>query len=137
MPENLEEAKRENQQLKEAIAFRDAKEVITKELQQNEQLPQVTKNRLTESVAKQFELTEDGKLDQDKLKEKLQEAVKAETEYIAQLTGSGQVRGINSEGSLTESQQTDPQKVEQQLTESFMHLGLSETAAKEAARGRA
>jgi hypothetical protein len=67
-------------------------------------------------------------LDKDGFKKVIDEAVKAEADYLAKL-GNGRIAGL---GGSNEG----PAFNEAGLVESFKALGLSESAAKLAAQGR-
>jgi hypothetical protein len=90
-------------------------------------------------------LDEDGKLVTERLEERVRKAVKEEHEYLSDAKPSGEVTGMgrrveqessgsgngagNGEGELSEAE-------EKQLVEAFQRQGMSEDAAKIAARGR-
>jgi len=76
----------------------------------------------------------DGALDADALKVALTAEAGREAEYIAKLTGKGEVRNMGSGGSAAGTT-TAPQTTEA-LTGALQRLGMSESAAKVAAAGR-
>lgn len=98
-------------------------------------LPEITRARLVESLGGN-PVIKDGTLDREAFKTRIEEAAKAEAAYIAGLTGGGAIRGMGE--SLQESGGGDvkPEDVEKQLAESFKVLGMSESAAQIAAKGR-
>ena len=94
----LEEAKAateaENARLKETLLLREAQDVVRDALAKVD-MPDLTRERLANSLAKNPP-TDEGKLDAEALGARIQEAVKAELEYIAQISGTGKVRGMGS-----------------------------------------
>ncbi len=122
----------ENARLKEALALRDAKDLVSKALKGLD-LPEATKARLLESLPKAAPM-KDGALDEEAFKTKIEESIKAEVEYLTKAAGLGKIRGLGE--SSHEDEDADPKKVEESLVESFSDLGLSETGAKIAAKGR-
>lgn len=129
--EQLREANKglqeENARLKEALILREAKDFVGEALGKVE-MPDLTRTRLLESLSRN-PVVKDGKLDKDEYAKKITEAVKAEMDYLAQVTKSGAIRGMGSGDVKLE-------EVEKTLQESFARLGLSESAAKIAAKGR-
>jgi len=91
---------KENAKLAEAIALRDARDIITEAVNDKKhELPDVTKTRLVESLTKAAPM-KDGKLDGDALTTLMAEAIKAEVEYIGSInkttpgvTGMGESSG--------------------------------------------
>ena len=132
----LEESKRktdeENARLKEALILRDAKDFVIGALSKVE-MPELTRTRLVESLAKN-PVVKEGSLDKDEFGKKITEAVKTELEYLAKVTGSGQIHGMGE--SVSETGEVKLAEVEKTLENSFLRLGLSEGAAKTAAKGR-
>lgn len=61
-------------------------------------VPDVTKTRIAESVARQAKADKDGALDKAALKTTLDEAVKQEVEYLEAVVGKGKIRGMGGEG---------------------------------------
>lgn len=59
-------------------------------------VPDVTKTRIAESVARQAKADKDGALDKAALKTTLDEAVKAEVEYLEAVVGKGKIRGMGA-----------------------------------------
>ena len=72
----------------------------------------------------------DGVLDKPVLEKRIDEAVKAEVEYLAKLSGAGQIKGMGGPGGPGNEDLTP------QLEAEFRRGGLSESAAKLAAAGR-
>ena len=111
----------------EALVLREARDVVVTTLA-TAQIPDITRARLTESLAKNPPV-KDGKLDTDAFAGSIKEAIAAEIDYLAKITGSGQVRGMGTATAATFD-------VDASLAESFRGLGMSESAAKIAAQGR-
>lgn len=122
----------------EAELINEAKAIAVEVLKEAE-LPEITKERLAEKAAA-FMVTKDDeedekkktkKVDKEATKAKVQEAIKAEGEYISKLTGGASISGMGSHQSYQESgKDTDVD-----LTDAFSRMGLSESAAKTAAVG--
>jgi len=123
---DLSEAKAEAARLREALLLREAADFVTATLA-TAKLPDLTKARLAESLSKS-PVHKDGMLDKDAYKAKIDEAVKAEADYLAKL-GNGRIAGLGGGNDA-------PAFSEAGLVESFKALGLSESAAKLAAQGR-
>lgn len=129
---NLGAVTDENARLKEAVALRDAKDLVSAALIKFS-LPEATKARLLESLPMAAPM-KDGALDKAAFEAKIAEAVKAEIAYLTNTLGLGTIKGLgesaNDEGSNEEV------KVDEALEGAFADLGLSEAAVKTAVRGR-
>ncbi len=121
----------ENARLKEALALRDAKDMVSEALKGLD-LPEATKARLSESLPKIAPLKE-GALDKDAFKTKIEESIKAEVEYLTKAAGLGKIRGLGE--SSHDDEQLDEAKASKDLQDAFEAIGLSEAGAKIAARG--
>lgn len=125
--------------LNEAHMLTECGAIVAAELKESD-LPEVTKERIQQEAGK-FMATKDEddkkkldkkKLDKDKVKQSVQEAIKAEAEYISKLSGGINVTGMGSKG-----RENDDDLAEAiDLTDAFKAMGLSESAAKIAANGR-
>lgn len=124
--------KAENARLQEANTLREATEFVAASLPAN--LPALTRARLLESLPATYQV-KDGVIDKAAFATKVQEAVKAEVDYLAKVTGSGVIKnlGTSFEESRTEPK---PEEVTASLAESFKSLGWSDEAAGIAAKGR-
>lgn len=121
--------------LREVQIFREARDVATAAMARYD-LPDVTRSRLVESLAKNPPIVEESKtLDVEALTTKVEETVKAEVEYLARAAGigDGQVRGMGGSESSESISEAD---AETEMVTAFQQLGLSESAAKIAAGGR-
>jgi hypothetical protein len=116
--------------LQEANVGREAREAATEVLGKVEHLPELTRDRLVESLSKSPP-TKDGGLDRDAYGKAIEEAAKAEIEYLANLTKSGSITGMGG----TDGGE-DAEKIDGELGEQFQRLGLSESGAKIAVAGR-
>jgi len=125
----------QNARLSESMALRDAKDMVEEALKAITTLPDVTKARLIKDLAKNPPMKE-GALDKEVFAERIQEAVKAEVKYLEQVAGIGSIRGLGESQGNEHDEEGDEKKVEESLAESFSALGLSETRAKIAAKGR-
>lgn len=100
-------------------------------------LPERALDRVKESALRgKLPLDEDGKLDKDKLAERVRKAAKDEHAYLnegrtpaSNVSGVGDPAGSNG-GTGSEGESNN------ELAESFQRLGMSEAAAKVAAEGR-
>lgn len=124
----------ERDRLREVHVLREARDAVTAELgdEKYKTLPDVTKTRLTESLAKAAPI-KDGTLDKDKLATNVEEAAKAEVAYLASILGSGRVRGVGDTLDIGES---DTAATDAKLDSAFADLGLSESSRKVAVAGR-
>ncbi len=123
---DLNEAKAEAARLREALLLREAADFVRESLA-TAKLPDLTKARLAESLSAK-PITKDGALDKDAFRKAIDEAVKAEADYLAKVTGSGKIKGLGGDEA--------PAFNEGALVESFKAMGMSDTAAKLAAQGR-
>ena len=87
-----EELETENARLKEVIVLGKAKAFVSEKLAEQE-IPELTRTRLAESLSKDPPV-KDGELDEKAFETKIAEAVKAEVDYLAKLTGSGDIKGL-------------------------------------------
>lgn len=116
--------------LQEGEVLREATAIVTEALGKVENLPEMARTRLTESLSK-APPTKDGKLDKDALVAAIEEAAKAEVDYLAGLTKSGSITGMGAAGAGTEGDQKG-------LEESWrhMHPDWSDDQIKIAVNGR-
>lgn len=127
--DKLEEAKRENLRLRANNTARDkAAETLTEST-----LPKVAHAKVIASVTgDNVPLNDEGALDEAALVKNIKAAIEAERAYLTQFAeseGIGQVRGLGGSA--------DPQvDVETTLRGVFAELGMSESAANFAAKGR-
>ncbi|MFZ5856775.1 MAG: hypothetical protein ACOYZ6_08090 [Chloroflexota bacterium] len=122
----------ENARMKEALALRDAKDMVREALSAST-MPDVTKTRLIESLSANPPM-KDGSLDSETLKTRIEEAVKAEVKYLEQVVGVGKIHGLGE--SAAEDEDLDEAKVQGELEGAFADLGLSEAGVKIAVKGR-
>ena len=127
--------KAENARLQEALLLREAQDVDGAVLAKSN-LPEVTKKRLAESLAKAAP-AKDGKLDKAAFETQIAEAVKAEVKYLTEVAGLGKIKGLGESGADGEEDQDEQgDKIQESLEASFLEIGLDEKAAKAAAKGR-
>lgn len=115
--------------LQEGALLREAQDFVIVELSTTV-LPQPTRARLTRDLVKNPPIKE-GQLDKDALKLMVAEAVKAETAYLTEVLGLGKITDLG--GNHTELKEDELDKA---LEGSFQTIGLSESVAKAAAKGR-
>lgn len=118
----------EKERLKEKVMFREAKDIAV-DLLDSEDLPDVTKRRLADNLATKFKVTEKGEFDNDSFQRTVKDAITAEKEYLAEVTG-GKVKNMGE----SDNGVGDDENYEQSLIESFMSMGYSEDEAKEMAK---
>lgn len=96
------EDRREIERLREALADRDARDLITEALNAEDapELRETARKRVIDAVLADLPLDEAGKLDGDALKAKVTEAATAEVAYLAEATGSPVV-GMGAPGADT------------------------------------
>lgn len=90
--EKLEQTEKELGRLREVVILSKAKTFVSEKLAEAE-IPELTKTRLTESLSKNPPVKE-GELDEAAYEKAIEEAVKAEVDYLAKLTGSGAIKGM-------------------------------------------
>lgn len=118
------------EKLQEKDLLRDAGDYAAQKLADVE-LHEVTKARLKGSLVKTAPI-KDGKLDLVAFDAQIAEAVKQEAAYLTEVTGGGRITGMGS----TQPADPKPEELTKSLEESFKAIGLSDSAAKAAARGR-
>ena len=96
------EDRREIERLREALADRDARDLITEALNAEDapELRETARKRVIDAVLADLPLDEAGKLDGDALKAKVTEAATAEVAYLAEATGTPVV-GMGAPGADT------------------------------------
>ena len=123
----------ENRRLKESIAMRDAKVFVVDAIKDAE-LPNITKVRLAESLAKNPILDEKGNIDKVKYAESIKKATDDEIKYLADLSESGSIKWMNS--SEAEGEEFNSEGAEKELKESFIRMGYEEKTAEIMAKGK-
>lgn len=133
----LTQLEQTNARLSEALLLRDARDYVAGQLATST-LPDVTKARLAESLATNPPVA-GGALDKAAYAARIQEAVKAETEYLQKVAGygSGRIVGMGGTGEQGGGAEFDEAATKKRLAESFQRMGLSEKEAGIAANGRA
>lgn len=123
----------ENARLREALILRDAKDFVRTAVA-SANVPDVTKQRLVENLCTNPPV-KDGALDTETFATRINEAIKAEVDYLTKAAGygSGRIEGMGGGQAQPEHK---PEEIQARMKESFMRLGLSESAAEIAARGR-
>lgn len=119
----------ETARLREALALRDGRDFVVRKLA-TITMPDATRARLTESLTPRAIIT-DGRLDEAAFGTLIENAAKAEMEYLQGIAG-GSIRGMGSMPVTEAAKVTDAD-----LIAEFRELGMSEAAAKIAVEGRA
>jgi len=122
----------ENARLKEAQILTETAALVASKVKEAK-VPEITKARIIEALAK-APVIKDGRLDVEATTAKIEEAIKAEADYLAKVTGGGKIAGMG--GKAPESGGVTVAEAETRLVEEFMSFGLSEAQAKAAAKGR-
>jgi hypothetical protein len=130
LQKGLDAEKAENARLREALAMREARNVLIGILAAKN-LPAVTKQRLMESLSANPPM-KDGKLDEAAFKPLAEKAVKDEIAYLTEAAGLGRISGMGDGG----DNEDDDGDVDKSLAESFSTLGLSDKAVEIAVKGR-
>jgi hypothetical protein len=135
MTKRLEETERELARLREGDLLREARSLVTAALTGID-LPDVTRARLIESLAKNPPVKEDRTLDAEKLAESVKAAAAEEIAYLEKAAGygTGQIRGMGSAG--TPRAELDEAKSGELMESAFARLLGSDSAAKVAATSR-
>jgi len=128
----LAEANTELARYREGDIVREAQAHITAKVA-DAQVPDMTKTRIVENLSKN-PTAKEGKLDTEALDTAIEEAVKIEAEYLANVVGSGKVKGLGE--SAGESDQEEVKESEAKLQGAFSRMGLSEEGVKTATSGR-
>lgn len=123
----IEQLKADNAKFREALLLREARDFVATALAKVE-MQDLTRNRLLESLAKNPPIKEN-KLDTVVYETTIAEVVKQELDYLSKLAGGGAIKGMGESKPDATAAQGD-------LEKGFRALGLSEAAAKIAARGR-
>lgn len=116
----------ESARLAEALLMRDASAIVAEALSKAN-LPAVTVQRLQRSVASNPPVTEAGKLDEAGLKERVAEAVTAETTYLQEAAGwsQGRIEGMGGASAGSGNGGVDMAVVESRLNSAFADLGFA------------
>jgi len=128
----LAEATARAEKAEDRLLMAEARSKVTETVTANGTgLPQRAIDRAIDEALKDSPpVTEDGKLDSDKLAERAEAAIKTEREYLTEAAG-GTVKGMG-----TSATTVDDAEAKNNLAGAFGRLGLTETAAKRAAEGR-
>jgi hypothetical protein len=121
-----QDMKVELERLREAQIIQEAGKIAGKALEKST-LPEITKNRLMESVPK-LARAKDGNLDEAAFTEAVTAAIKTETDYVAKLTESGKVKGMGG-GPGTGGQPAGSTALKEAFKEQYLRDGLSLEAA--------
>ena len=134
LQEGVDATEAELARLREAEILRQAKDIVTEKVNASE-LPDITKARLTETISKNPTLTEDGALDTENYSQHIDEAIKAEMDYVAKLTESGKIKGMG-----TSEDPSGKDLMKESFKRGYKNRGMSEDEADRladiAARGR-
>lgn len=131
--QQAEAATRENERLREAMRFREARELGRAVLAQYHLPTQRSQERALAEALSELPLTEAGTLDSAALQERVRQAAAAElAEFEEAGLGGGRVRDLGGSGGAAPT----PEQSQAQFAEAFASFGLSPEQAKIAAAGR-
>lgn len=134
----------ENARLSEALALSEATGLVNRHLADPKfaTLPAATRARLAPQIARGFVLTEAGRIDAAALIASADQAVADELAYLSEaVPGFGRIRGLGdsrarqADEGATSGVGAGPSN-EEELATTFVRWGMTESAAKRAARGR-
>jgi hypothetical protein len=133
-----DEAKQSAERAEDAIATSGARSIAREVANRVEGMPDRARDRVVESASRDLPRKEDGKLDEEKVREAAKVAAKKELEYLAgkELEGDLPLRESGGETTVTTTTANGGEVSEEQLVEAFKAQGMSEEAAKTAAKGR-
>jgi hypothetical protein len=104
--------------LREILVLREARDYVVEVLAQRE-MPELTRARLVEQLAAK-PVVKDGALDREAFKTAIEEAAKSELEYLAKISGQGQIRGM---GSAAPAGEGDRKGLVESWRETFLRQG--------------
>jgi hypothetical protein len=135
LQERLDALTKTAERLTEANLLLEARGVVERRLAPV-QLHQLTRTRLTESLVAAAPV-KDGQLDRAAFEKQIDEAAKAELQYLQETTGVGRVRLGGGNDPLAEGGKAPTlEESQKKLANAFEAIGLSEKAAGVAAEGR-
>ena len=116
----------ERDRLAEALLVRDAEGIVREALAQSN-LPGVTVTRLQRACSLNPPVDGNGKLDSAGLKQRVQESIAAETQYLQEAAGWGQgrIEGMGSQPAANGGGDVDMNVVESRLATAFADLGYN------------
>jgi len=119
LQESLNEANTEKEKLKERLLLKEAKDIVSSKVSEAD-IPEITKNRLIESLSKNPPVT-DGEIDTEEYDTAIDEAIKEEVNYLAEAVQAGKVTGMGD----SDKGEEDSEKVDAEYKESLSKLGIS------------
>lgn len=127
-------------QMNKALLIREAREYVADELAESG-LPEATRKRLVRALSAEYPLTESGELDTAAYGPIVADAIKeAKAELDAYLQESGgrnaRITGMGTSQSNGNTQEPVPEAIQKRMNEAYRRMGLSESEAANAARGR-
>lgn len=121
--------------MKEVELLRQATDFVAERVA-NADIPNVTKERLIETLGKNPIKDEEGKLDAEKYSQHITEAIKSEAEYIATITESGKIRGMGPGSAGSDGNAAFKESMKRGFLSEGMGEEQAEKLAQIAARGR-
>lgn len=131
LQKQLEDQRAAMSRLQEAALLREAGEFVATELAAVTDLPVITRNRLLRDLAAR-PVIKDGAIDREAYKAAVAEAVRVEREYIASLTGAGNITGMGE----SKTPEPKPEELTASLAESLAAIMGNSKLAEIAAKGR-
>lgn len=130
-----DEERAKSARLSEGVILREARDVAAEALGKVVALPEITRARLLEQVSRDpSAFIKEGALDRVAFEASITEAVRAEAKYLADITGSGDIKGMGgSAGGPEAAVKESEDRIGAALGRGF---GLSEAEVKQAVVGR-
>jgi len=127
LTQERDDATAENKRMSEAIALRDARDKIVEAVSKKEDLPDVTRERLVETLCKAAPMKE-GKLDEEALTTLIEDGIKVEETYIEALnvTKPG-ITGMGEGGNTEELDEAGHDKRIANRAASYMKEGKADS----------
>jgi hypothetical protein len=114
----------------EALLVREARDVVRREVEEIEGLPERAQTRAIESALSKKLPVEDGQLDTETLQERARVAAAAERDYLAGHTETGKPRGFSESSRQRENDAPSKDELKKQFEESGMTPEQAEIAAE-------
>lgn len=137
---SLKEAQEERDRALVAVAAIEARSLVQEQLS-SVKLPDATKARIIESIARQVPLDDEGEVDRKAVKKAVEEAAKEESAYLAKVLGKGRIEGMgdSGDGDTGDGPDRSPaalKESQEALSAAFARLGLGEKEVVHAINGR-
>lgn len=134
----LRESAERTKRLEETINIRDGQAIVTREVAKHQTLPELTRARLIEQLtAMPFNVPmKDGKIDEAAIVTRVKEAAEKEKTYLTEVLGLGRVVGMGGTSAADSGAAEEVKESEAIMLDAFKGMGMTESAAKLAVKGR-